>query len=172
MFCCLQKKIRLCIEIMDQAAEFINDVCSIIFLPIGIFVYVCLFLAFWLSVFIYVYTEGTQKKSSNAWWPYGSMTWDNGVKRQLGYMIFVLIWNVEFICAFFYFVVSCACAKWYFAEGLQQKEVHNPVSRSIWKAFRYHFGSIALGSFILTFIWIIRITMEIIHEQLKDKLDK
>jgi hypothetical protein len=131
--------------------------------PVGVFGYTVLFMAFWLSVTLYVYTQGTSHYKQN--YPYGGMTWDNGVKRQLGFQIFALIWNIEAIIAFFYFVVSSACALWYFSEKCNNTmPVDRPISRSIYRAFRYHLGTIAFGSIILSFIWVIRILAAIIHD--------
>ena len=47
-----------------------------------------------------------------------------------------------------------------------------PLRRSLWRAFRYHLGSLALGSFIMTIVTILQIIMETIDEKLKSEQDR
>jgi choline transporter-like protein 2/4/5 len=46
-------------------------------------------------------------------------------------------------------------AIWYFSCGTDSGP-ERPISRSLWRAFRYHFGSLAFGSFLLAVIWSIK----------------
>ena len=49
------------------------------------------------------------------------------------------------------FTLSSTVAIWYFAT--EESKAERPVSRSIWRAFRYHLGTLAFGSFLLAVIW-------------------
>ena len=69
------------------------------------------------------------------------------------YYIFGGLWNNAFIGAVGEFILASSFAIWYFSGGGTEKNnLHKPISRSIWKAFRYHLGSLAFGSFILAVI--------------------
>lgn len=45
--------------------------------------------------------------------------------------------------------------------------MQRPVSRSVWRAFRYHFGTLAFGSFILALVWIIKTILAYVSAKLK-----
>jgi hypothetical protein len=60
---------------MGYASEFINEVCSVLLVPLILFVYVGLFLSFWFSVTIYVYTIGESEWRAGSSLPFGEMMW-------------------------------------------------------------------------------------------------
>lgn len=53
------------------------------------------------------------------------------------------------------FIIASACAIWYW----EQNGTHKPISRSIYRAFRYHLGSLAFGSLLLAIVQMIRIIL-------------
>lgn len=60
------------------------------------------------------------------------------------------------------FIINGAVCFWYHNTVNSTK---NPISTSLWWAIRYHLGTIALGSFILAVIWVIRIIAEYLHQK-------
>lgn len=56
------------------------------------------------------------------------------------------MWVFSFIVASCHFVLASATAIWYFDSK------KNALSPSVYRLFRYHFGSIAFGALILTLI--------------------
>jgi hypothetical protein len=67
------------------------------------------------------------------------------------YFIFGGLWKNAFLGALLQFILVSTVAIWYFAQGTGNK-AHSPISRSIHRAFRYHLGSLALGSFLLALV--------------------
>ncbi len=63
------------------------------------------------------------------------------------------------------FVLCSAPCIWYFNGGNSQ--LHAPITRSLYRAFRYHLGSLAFGSFILAIVQLIRLILEYITQQAK-----
>ena len=55
---CLCGKINLAIAVLKAAADFSRDVCQAIFVPIGLFVVILAFFAFWIYISIYIYSSG------------------------------------------------------------------------------------------------------------------
>ena len=45
-----------------------------------------------------------------------------------------------------------------------------PIVSSTWRAFRYHLGTVAKGSFIITLVKIPRLILTYLHSQLKGKV--
>lgn len=53
---------------------------------------------------------------------------------------------------------------WYYCHGAND-ELDSPVSRSFKMAFRYHFGSLAFGSFILAVVQFMQLIVEAFKKQ-------
>lgn len=68
--------------------------------------------------------------------------------------------------AFSQYVLAHSACDWYF----DQKKP-NLVKNSFYYGFRYHIGSLALGSFILTLVYIIRILLAFLFKYLKETSD-
>lgn len=69
------------------------------------------------------------------------------------YQIFGGIWTLFFTLGFSQFVLCSAAVIWYFNQDMKP---HRPITSSLWRAFRYHIGSIAFGSLILALLAIMR----------------
>ena len=107
--------------------------------------------ALWIFVSLYIFTCGTL--NANPHYPYGNITWDDGVKRALWMYILGLFWNIALSIAMQEFVVATACSIWYF--GRRDNNVHSPVFKGFSRSYTYSFGSLCLGSGILSVVWLI-----------------
>jgi len=67
------------------------------------------------------------------------------------YFIFGALCKNAFFGAILQFILVSTVSIWCFAQGSGQP-AHSPISRSIYRAFRYHLGSLALGSFLLAIV--------------------
>jgi hypothetical protein len=65
------------------------------------------------------------------------------------------------------FIYSSTACIWYFEQGGNDKTVSKPVTRSFWRAFRYHLGSLAFGSLIIAIIRMIMAVVAYIRYQLE-----
>lgn len=157
---CLFGRIRLAIAVMEEASNYIREVMAAFFVPILMFAFSLVFLCFWFVVTLYLYSSGTITKRGDT--PFGHVSWDDSIKRLLIYYIVAIIWNIEFLIAFTQLVLAFSAASWYFAPG-NPKETSGNIGRSFWTTIRYHIGSLALGSLVLTLIWVLRIAIELIY---------
>lgn len=82
------------------------------------------------------------------------------------YNILVLLWVIEFIIACQHMIIAGSVATWFFTRN--KDNVSSPISTSISYLFNYHLGSVALGSFIITILQIIRAILNYIDEHLKE----
>ena len=80
--------------------------------------------------------------------------------------IFMFFWVFEFIQAVFNYTIIVAVCTWYFSSTNDISGNFSLTTGFIW-SFRYNFGSLALGSFILAIVWIIRIIFEYIDDKMK-----
>lgn len=61
-------------------------------------------------------------------------------------------------------VIGSACCMWYFSHGPGQ-ELDSPIIRSYKMVFRYHFGSLAFGSFLLAVVQFLELVLEVFKKQ-------
>lgn len=83
---------------------------------------------------------------------------------QLYYFIFATLWCNALIQAIGIFIIASACCMWYYNHGAND-ELDSPVSRSLKMAFRYHFGSLAFGSFILALVNFLQVLVQAFKKQ-------
>ena len=121
--------------------------------------------AFWITSFGYLLSSGeiTQPKHGSQlkkielsddqkWMAYGH--------------VFTFFWGFELIQALFTFSLIVGVCTWYFTSHEDSRGSFS-LSTGFWWAFRYNLGSLALGSFILAVVWIIRVIFEYIDKQME-----
>ena len=79
--------------------------------------------------------------------------------------MFYVIAFFEALASFIY--ASTACI-WYFEQGGTEKDVRRPVCRSVYRAFRYHLGSLAFGSLIIAITRFIMAIVAYLRYQLEN----
>lgn len=67
------------------------------------------------------------------------------------YFVFATLWTNAFLNAITIFVIASSCCMWYYSHGPGQ-DLDFPIARSYKMVFRYHWGSLAFGSFILAVV--------------------
>ena len=134
------------------------------------FIGICLFVM-WVAAMICVASignitvESVESQSKD-------IEWSETTEWAVWYMIFGFIWIIAFLVAANDFVVIVSAITWYYSNKEEEDDDGIPgdsdVRFGFWWSVRYHFGSLAFGSFILTLIWIIRIIFEYIGEKMID----
>lgn len=84
------------------------------------------------------------------------------LKYMLYFYIFALIWTSEFIFAASQLCLAGAVAAWYF-----KKPTDSPVCDSMSKLVKYHLGSVAKGSFLITIFKIPRLILTYMYAKMK-----
>ncbi|KAL4476085.1 hypothetical protein ABPG74_009818 [Tetrahymena malaccensis] len=168
LFICFFNKIKRAVAIMKAASDFTRDVWQSFIVPVIMFILICGFFVFWIIISLYIYSSGEIKQQQNS--PFGSVEWDVGVKRTLIYYLFGLFWNVEFFIGMSQLIIASCAAFWYFSHR-PNAQLHNPVSKSIIRAFTLHIGSVCLGSMILSIVMLIRFLVELVYKEAKKNLN-
>eukprot|EP00825_Cyclidium_porcatum_P019462 TRINITY_DN220_c0_g1_i3.p1 TRINITY_DN220_c0_g1~~TRINITY_DN220_c0_g1_i3.p1 ORF type:complete len:664 (-),score=98.29 TRINITY_DN220_c0_g1_i3:141-2132(-) len=180
--CCLYRNIKLAIAVIKTATVYVVDVPLVMFVPIFFTIITAGWWAFWIVTILNLYSHGFMYKSSNGPWASidhkydsshasryvpvpDSSEVDKDYRWNCWYFLFGGLWINAFIGATCQFVLASTACIWYFNK---QSGLHKPISRSIYRAFRYHFGSIAFGSLILALVQLIRIVLEYINKQMKN----
>ena len=112
-------------------------------------------------------TVYTQADSSGKFWDCPNESnclyetqWDEFLQYSLIYHVFGGLWVMQFIVAYGQVVIAGAISQFYWLGGDKAEIPRAPVLSSMYRAIRYHAGSIDLGSFIIAVGQFIRLVLE------------
>jgi hypothetical protein len=146
---------------MEITAKYIMQTCSILFLPILFFFITGAWFAFWIVVSVYLYSTGElNKENTNI---VAKIEWDNTTRYSWWFFLFALLYMAEMIKALSQFVYASSASIWYFNYGKETEE--RPIAKSFKRAFRFHWGSLAFGAFIIAVIRFLMLIMEYLKKQ-------
>ena len=163
ILCCFGR-IRLAVALCSIAGEFISSTCTILLVPIIMALAVVVFWVF--ALFGMVTIIGTAEfvvKGTDIFTGIKDFT-----SRPLGmfyFFAFGTLWGNAMLMAIAVFVVAAATSVWYFSKSPGMRDLDSPVASGFWMAFRYHFGTLAFGSFILALVQFIQIVFEVLNRQ-------
>lgn len=76
------------------------------------------------------------------------------------YNFAIFLWTVHLIYACQHFVIASSVARWYFSK---EQTACCPILRSAYELFRFHLGSIAFGSLLVTGVKLFRLLLKQLH---------
>ncbi|KAG7491600.1 hypothetical protein MATL_G00005370 [Megalops atlanticus] len=88
------------------------------------------------------------------------------------YNVFLFFWCANFVTALGQVTLAGAFASYYWAFKKPDDIPSNPVLSSLGRALRYHTGSLAFGSLILSIVQVIRVVLEYLDQKLKGAQNK
>jgi hypothetical protein len=156
------------IAILESAAEFVMDVWPSVLVAPVFYVIFAFYFTWWVATSLFLYTSGTLDETNT--YPFGQFTMDKKAKYMFAYFVFGGLWCFALLLAIQYFIIASATCIWYFqeedeVEGKKKAFDAPPIRTSVWRAIRYHLGSLAMGSFILAATWFVRLALWIITKQ-------
>ncbi|XP_029014513.1 choline transporter-like protein 1 [Betta splendens] len=162
----LRKRVALTISLFHVAGKVFISLPLLALQPFWTFLCLMLFWIYWITVLLFLGTAGTPVKNNST----------NVVEYQmqgpLQYLVWYhavgLIWISEFILAFQQMTISGAVVTYYFTRNKSQLPA-TPILSSMMRTIRYHLGTLAKGSFIITLVKIPRLILTYIHSQLQGK---
>ena len=158
-------KIRLAIAIMKVGTQYIRDVWHSLLIPPCFFIFTVVLYIYWSLACIFIYSCGEVKKREGSN-PFASVEWTNSERNAFYFEFWGVLWSNAFLLSLCQFILASSVCIWYFAQNTDSA-AQQPVQTSIYRAFRYHLGSLAFGSFILAVIWTIKYTLQYIQYKLK-----
>jgi len=157
-------KIRLAISILKASAEFVEETPSALALPPVMFLVLLTFIGYWIWIALYLYSSGTVAGGVNGT-PFPASSIDAQTQNELIFHGVGLFWGTFVLVEVPQFIISSAVCIWYFS-GATSKD---PIAVSVWRTFRYHLGSIALGSVILTITCPFRVLLSEFHSRTRGR---
>uniref|UniRef100_A0A671TYM1 Choline transporter-like protein n=1 Tax=Sparus aurata TaxID=8175 RepID=A0A671TYM1_SPAAU len=149
----MRKRVALTIALFHVAGKVFIHLPLLTLQPFVTFLALLLFWIYWILVLLFLGTTGQLTG------PLQYLTWYHAVG---------LVWITEFILACQQMTVAGAVVTYYFTRDKNRLPV-TPILSSVLRLFRYHLGTVAKGSFIITLVKIPRLILMYIHNQLKGK---
>eukprot|EP00039_Didymoeca_costata_P016944 m.308853 g.308853 ORF g.308853 m.308853 type:complete len:692 (+) comp16473_c0_seq23:194-2269(+) len=164
LICAMRKKIYSAVQLYEEAAEAVCEMPTIFCIPFCSVFFILAWLAGWMYIMLYLATsEGFYRDENH------QITTELSEEMQikLAYMVLAFFWLIQMIVAMEEFIVASTIVIWYLQHGHTDGF---PLMESIWRLFRYHFGSLALGSLIIALIQFGRTILEYIEYKSKDEI--
>jgi len=186
-FIALRKRVRIAIELIKVASKSIMEAKFTLFLPI--FPYLLHFLLFLFSVVVALLLLATSKpayrfESGPQRWQYCDprdpvnrkviydckkyqLLDDKYVYYVHGYNLFGFFWVWFFIHGVCQMIFAGVFSRYYWTSNKKKNLPTFMILNSTYIAFRYHLGSVALGSFLTATVKIIQVIIEYIDRKCK-----
>lgn len=162
----MRKRVALTIALFHVAGKVFIHLPLLVLQPFWTFLCLMLFWVYWIAVLLFLGTAGKPFKNNS------TNLVEYKLEGPLQYMVWYhavgLIWISEFILAFQQMAIAGAVVTYYFTRNKSQM-TSVPILKSMGRTLRYHLGTIAKGSFIITLVKIPRLILTYIHSQLKGK---
>ncbi|XP_017261961.1 choline transporter-like protein 1 [Kryptolebias marmoratus] len=162
----MRKRVALTISLFHVAGKVFIHLPLLVLQPFWTFLSLMFFWVYWIAVLLFLGTSGTPVKNNST----GVVEYQ--MQGPLQYMVWYhavgLIWISEFILAFQHMTISGAVVTYYFTRNKSDMPA-TPILSAMVRTVRYHLGTLAKGSFIITLVKIPRIILTYIHSQLKGK---
>ena len=132
----------------------------IVLMPLMTYVVLLPVTAVWVVSTAYLMSIGTPNFEENSF--IAKITYETHIDYIFWVYLFGFFWIVAFILAVEQFVIGATCCMWYYNRGGDDTESSGSVSISMalgWSV-RYHLGSLAMGSFLIAVISMIRFVFE------------
>ncbi|KAJ1500068.1 hypothetical protein HMI56_004049 [Coelomomyces lativittatus] len=161
--------------IFDDVYRSLRSMPLIFLFPIMKYIILVLIFAYFTYVFALLATSGTvisestvdtlTKTANNA--PFTKIFTPNRVLPFFQiYIVLGFFWTWNFIMGVWQTTIAGAVASWFWTKDKHQL-ASSPVQRSFGRCFRYHLGSIALGSFIIAIVQTLRVLLLYIQKNMK-----
>lgn len=158
-------KIRLAVAIMKVGTQYIKDVWLSLLIPPCFFIFTVALYIYWTLSCLYLYSSGTVKMREGTS-PFATVEWSNVQRGAFFFEFWGILWTNAFLIALSQFVLASSVCIWYFSVN-SDSGPQRPISRSLYRAFRYHLGSLAFGSLILAIVWTIKYILLYIQNKIK-----
>lgn len=168
---CLYRGIQISIAVLETAAVVIVRNIRILIVPFISIILTFAYVGGWLVGAAYLASSAhvvqPARTDTDHVSQFKSINFEGKehLKWQVAVYVFGLFWIAELIVAIFHYSLIVGVCTWYFTSTADSRGNFS-LLKGIWWSFRYNLGSLALGSFILAVIWVIRIIFEYFEKKL------
>ncbi|CAI9171295.1 unnamed protein product [Rangifer tarandus platyrhynchus] len=161
----MRKRVALTIALFHVAGKVFIHLPLLVFQPFWTFFALVLFWVYWIMTLLFLGTAGGAVPNERG---LAEFRISGPLQYMWWYHVVGLIWITEFILACQQMTVAGAVVTYYFTRD-KRNLPFTPILASVNRLIRYHLGTVAKGSFIITLVKIPRMILMYIHSQLKGK---
>uniref|UniRef100_A0A2K6SBA5 Choline transporter-like protein n=1 Tax=Saimiri boliviensis boliviensis TaxID=39432 RepID=A0A2K6SBA5_SAIBB len=162
----MRKRVALTIALFHVAGKVFIHLPLLVFQPFWTFFALVLFWVYWIMTLLFLGTTGSAVQNEQG---FVEFKISGPLQYMWWYHVVGLIWISEFILACQQMTVAGAVVTYYFTRD-KRNLPFTPILASVNRLIRYHLGTVAKGSFIITLVKIPRMILMYIHSQLKGKV--
>jgi hypothetical protein len=163
----MYNNIKISIAVLQTAAVIVIRNIRILIIPLIAISFTLSFLLGWLYSMGYILAQANiNQPTGNSQLKNINLNGKDEVKWQIAIAVFGLFWGIELLGAIFDYVIIVGVSAWYFTSNHDTRGSFS-LTRGFYWAFRYNFGSLAFGSFLLALVWMIRIVFEYLDKKMK-----
>tara|TARA_B100001142_G_C13796693_1_gene447097 strand:- start:2 stop:505 length:504 start_codon:yes stop_codon:yes gene_type:complete len=140
-----------------------SEMPLILLTPIIPFFMNVVFMGFVVMTMAFLYASGDIKKDAST--GQGSVEFNETLQYMMTYTLFGMLWGLQFIAGVGLMTTAGSIASYYWQRDDMPR---SPIKTAIKRTWRYHVGSIALGSFIVAVVQFVRLILEYINRKTKN----
>ncbi|KAG7401301.1 hypothetical protein PHYBOEH_002105 [Phytophthora boehmeriae] len=184
LVCFFQKKIRIAVGIIKESSRALQRLPLLVIFPVWPFLMLLALFAYATIVGAYIYSSGEirlaslagelaeeagQNVTDTVTTTLSKVTPDETMKLLVVYHFFGLLWTAQLINAISMCTIAGAVSRYYWSRSKTSDEIGPfPIFSSFKNCFRYHFGSLAFGSFIIAAVQFVRAALLYLDHQTRD----
>eukprot|EP00056_Hartaetosiga_gracilis_P005755 m.88547 g.88547 ORF g.88547 m.88547 type:complete len:688 (-) comp12269_c2_seq1:238-2301(-) len=159
----LRSRLSLLVALFKEAGRAIRAMPATLVMPLLTFVMVILAVLYFVVVYLFLYSISTPTKTTIGHVKYEQ---DQELVYMQWYHIFGFLWIIQLFFAIQQFIVAGAVAQWYFKGS---GKLGWPILNAVKNSFRYHLGSLALGSMLIALLQLVRLLLAYVQKKLKGR---
>jgi len=144
----LRKKIALTSLLFKECCQGVECNPGLFLVALIVVCLYAIFCAFWITALVYLYSVPSDSNESDQ----ASNQFNVNIRYLIYYQVFGFFWTASFLSAIFQVSVAGSISIWYFSRDIHgySSDVGYPAFKSFGRALTKSFGSLALGSLILS----------------------
>ncbi|KAL0266760.1 UNVERIFIED_CONTAM: hypothetical protein PYX00_009211 [Menopon gallinae] len=163
----MRKRIALVAQLFKEAGKALNSMPLLLVQPIITFVALAAVVIVWFYFTLLIQSAGYINVRGNENLYYKK---DFAMKFSRWYNLLGLFWFSQFVIGCQHMIVAGAVSKWFFTRNKDDLGV--PICRSACNLVTYHLGTVALGSFLIAIVQLIRSILATVQKTLRGTKNK
>ncbi|XP_076335074.1 choline transporter-like protein 1 [Tachypleus tridentatus] len=160
----MRKRIKLVSALLKEAGKALAAMPLLFLQPLMTFIALAGIIVSWFVSYLYIHTAEDITVDPKT--DYVTFHLSTFFQLMKWYHLFALFWFTQFIIACQHIVIAGAVASWFFTRD--KSKLGTPITTSFYNLVRYHLGSVALGSFLVVLLKVIRAIFNKLKQKIKD----
>ncbi|XP_022244407.1 choline transporter-like protein 1 [Limulus polyphemus] len=159
----MRKRIELVSALFKEAGKALATMPLLLFQPVVTFITLAAIVVGWFVGYLYIHTAKDVTVDPET--DYVTFHLTTFFRLMKWYHLFALFWFTQFVISCQHVVIAGAVATWFFTRD--KKKLSTPILTSLYNLIRYHLGSVALGSFVVALLKLIRAIFKCLERHMK-----